>query len=94
MILAKVKGNVVATQKNQHLKNNRLLVVQPVDLKGNFIGKTMVAMDVVEAGEGDLVLVLKEGGGARIIFNNPKLPLQAVIVAVVDNLDVDPKYQK
>lgn len=89
MFLAKIVGTVVATQKNQHLCNNRLLVVQPVDPKGNTTGNTMVALDVVSAGEGDLVLVMKEGGSARIIFNDPKIPLQAVIVAVVDNLEVN-----
>lgn len=89
MFLAKIVGTVVATQKNQHLANNRLLVVQPVDPKGNAMGATMVALDVVDAGEGDLVLVMKEGGSARIIFHDPKIPLQAVVVGVVDNLEVD-----
>ncbi len=89
MFLAKIVGTAVATQKNEHLKNNRLLVVQPVDPKGNDSGSTMVALDVVDAGEGDLVLVMKEGGSARIIFNDPKIPLQAVVVGVVDNLEVN-----
>jgi microcompartment protein CcmK/EutM len=50
----------------------------------------MIALDVVDAGEGDLVLMMREGGGARILFNDPEIPLQSVIVAVVDRLDVDP----
>ena len=89
MILAKVEGTVVATHKNEHLANNRLLVIQPVDLEGNAIGNHMIALDVVDAGEGDLVLVMKEGGSARMIFNDPQIPLQSVVVAVVDDLDVD-----
>ncbi len=91
MILCKVIGTVVATHKNQHLANNRLLVVQPVDLEGNFIGNNLVALDRVDAGEGDLVLTMKEGGSARLIFNDPKIPLQAVVVAVVDDLHVEPE---
>ncbi len=89
MFLAKIIGTVVATQKNAHLRHNRLLVVQPVDLEKKPTGTSMVALDVVDAGEGDLVLVMKEGGSARIIFQNPKIPLQAVVVAVVDELDVN-----
>lgn len=94
MILSRVIGSVVASHKNIHLANNKLLVVQPVDLKGNFIGTSMVALDKVDAGETDLVLVMKEGGSARIIFNNKKIPLQAVVVAVVDDFDVSPEILK
>lgn len=90
MILCRVLGTVVATQKNKHLEHNRLLVVQPVDLDDKAIGSSMVALDVVDAGEGDLVLVMKEGGGARIIFNDPDIPLQTVVVAVVDEFQVAP----
>lgn len=88
MILCKVVGNIVATQKNIHLENNRLLLVQPVDLQGNYISASMVALDLVDAGEDDTVIVVKEGGSARIAFNNPKIPLQSFIVAVVDNIDI------
>ncbi|NUM36755.1 MAG: EutN/CcmL family microcompartment protein [Candidatus Brocadiae bacterium] len=88
MILAKIEGTVVATQKNSHLQNNRLLVAQPVDVAGKAIGTSFVAMDVVDAGVGDLVLVMKEGGSARIIFQDNEIPLQSVVVAVVDNLEI------
>ena len=88
MILCKVDGTIVASHKNKHLCNNRLLIVQPVDLEKNAIGNSLVALDVVDAGEGDLVLIIKEGGSARMIFNNPNLPLQAVVVATVDDMDI------
>lgn len=91
MILAKIEGTVVASHKNAHLKNNRLLVVQPVDLQGKPIGASMVALDVVDAGLGDLVLVMKEGGSARIIFQDQEIPLQSVVVAVVDDMDIHPE---
>ena len=90
MILARVEGTVVATQKDEHLRHNRLLVVQPVDLEYKSIGASMVALDVVDAGEGDLVLVMKEGGSARMIFNDPEMPLQSVVVAVIDRIDAHP----
>lgn len=89
MILGRIIGSVVATQKNRHLEHNRLLIVQPVDLNTKKpLGNSMVALDKVDAGEGDLVLMIREGGGARIAFDNPKIPLQAVVVAVVDHLEV------
>ncbi len=90
MILCRVEGSVVATQKNQHLEHNRLLVVQPVDVDGKPQGSSMIALDVVDAGEGDLVLMIREGGCARIIFNDPDIPLQAVVVAVVDHVQIAP----
>lgn len=88
MILCTVVGNVVATQKNKHLRNNRLLLVQPIDLKGNHINSSLVAFDRVDAGEGDTVIVVKEGGSARLTFGNPKMPLQIFIVGIVDDLDI------
>ncbi len=89
MILCQVVGTVVATQKNVHLENNRLLIVQPIDLNGKDLGASMVALDRVDAGEGDRVIVMKEGGSARIIFQNPEIPLQSVVIAVVDDMDID-----
>lgn len=88
MILCKVTGEVVAPQKDRHLERNRLLIVHPIDLSRNLTGVSFLALDVVDAGVGDIVLVNKEGGGARIIFNDNEIPLQAVVVAVVDNIEV------
>lgn len=94
MILCQVVGTVVATQKNVHLENNRLLVVQPIDLNGNELGASMIALDRVDAGEGDRVIVMKEGGSARLIFQNPEIPLQSVVIAVVDDMDISPEVLK
>ena len=59
LILAKVKGNLVSTQKNSYLVGQKLLLVHPIDLESNFIGKNdVVAIDVAEAGIGDTVLWL------------------------------------
>lgn len=87
MILGQVKGSVVATQKHERLGHNRILIVQPVDPEGVPVGASLLALDRVDAGEGDRVLVNKEGGGARIVFRDPETPVQAVIVAVVDRVD-------
>ena len=90
MILCRVVGDAVAPVKNEHLEGAKLLLCQPVDLadqpKG---GASLVALDRVQAGPGDLVLVNKEGGGARIVYRNDATPIQCVIVAVVDGFDID-----
>ena len=51
-------------------------------------GRPLLALDRVDAGVGDLVLVNKEGGSARILYENEETPVQAVIVAVVDDIEV------
>jgi microcompartment protein CcmK/EutM len=89
MILCRVLGSVTSTQKNEHLSRNKLLVCQPVGLDQTTPdGPSFLALDVAQAGAGDLVLVNKEGSGARLIFQDEKIPLQTVVVAVVDGLEV------
>ena len=88
MILARVTGEVWATIKNPRFEGKKILVVQPLKPDLTPQGSTLLALDHVEAGVEDLVLVNKEGGSARIIFQDPDIPVQAVIVAVVDGLDV------
>ncbi len=91
MILCRVVGTVTAPVKDPNLEHNKLLLCQPVDLDGERAlakAPSFIALDVAQAGEGDLVLVNKEGGGARIIFGNEKIPIQTVVVAVVDGVEV------
>lgn len=88
MIIGLVTGSVVSTHKNEHLKGYKLLVVQPVDLERRPIGPDLLAIDEVNAGVSDLVLVMREGGSARIILDNKKIPVQAVIVGVIDNFHI------
>lgn len=88
MIICLVTGSVVSTHKNEHLTGYKLLVVQPVDLERRPIGPDLLAIDEVNAGVNDLVLVMREGGSARIILDNKKIPVQAVVVGVIDNFHV------
>jgi len=90
LVLAKVKGNVVSTQKNTHLKGHKLLIVHPVDLNNKYIGKKdIVALDFVDAGIGDIVLLVQEGKAVQQILGHRKAPVHSVIVAVVDSIDVN-----
>jgi microcompartment protein CcmK/EutM len=88
MVLCKVLGPVVATEKHPAFARLKLLVVQPVDEKGAPAGRSFLAVDrAVQAGEGDTVLVLREGTGIRQLFGIPltgKLPIRSCIVGIVD----------
>jgi len=88
MILSKVIGTIVATQKNEHLRQHKILIVQPIDLDGNLIGRDILALDFVDAGVGDIVLVVQEGQSAAQIIKDNKAPVHSVVVAVVDGLEV------
>jgi microcompartment protein CcmK/EutM len=88
MRLCRVKGTVVSTAKHPSYVGQKLLVVQPVDGAGKDQGHSFLAVDRVQAGEGDLVLVNSEGNGARQLFaTKEKLPIRSVIVGIVDQVD-------
>ena len=90
MILGKVTGNVVSTAKHSAYVGHKLLIVQPIDEHGSANGKKFLAVDNAQAGEGDTVLVLREGNGVRQILqaSNPP-PLLELIVGIVDHIEVD-----
>lgn len=93
MTLAKVKGNLVSTQKNSYLVGHKLLLVHPIDLNKSFIGKNdVVAIDFVDAGIGDTVLLVQEGKAVQQILGHRKAPVHSVVVAVVDSIDVNTSY--
>ena len=93
MILAKVKGNLVSTQKNSYLVGQKLLLVHPIDLNNNYIGKNdVVAIDVVDAGIGDTVLLVQEGKAVQQILGHKNAPVHSVVVAVVDSIDANSSY--
>jgi len=88
VVLAKVKGNVVSTHKNENLNGNKLMIVQQIDLEGNFIGKRdVVAIDLIDSGIGDTVLLVQEGDAVQQIIKNKKTPVHSIIVAIVDKID-------
>jgi microcompartment protein CcmK/EutM len=87
MILAKVSGTVVATRKDERLVSTKLLVVRPIDPSGKPEGNYLVAVDTVDAGLGDTVLVVS-GSSARMASGLKDCPVDAAIVGVVDQIDV------
>jgi len=86
MYIGKVIGTVVSTIKIDHLDGRKLLLVDQLDLQGNETGAYDIAVDVVQAGPGDTVLVLDEGNGARQILKLDPGAIRAVVVGVVDEV--------
>ena len=88
MILSKVTGTIVATQKKEALKDQKILIVQPMTLDGKPLGRDFLALDMVDAGVGDTVLVVQEGQAAAQLLKRKDVPVHSVVVAVVDGLEV------
>lgn len=87
MILCKVLGTVVATEKHPAFSGRKLLVVLPLDEKRRPQGKSFLAVDHSScAGEGDTVLVMREGNGVRQVLKDKTLPIRSLIVGVVDEV--------
>jgi ethanolamine utilization protein EutN len=86
MYIGKVIGTVVATIKISHLDQHKLLLVDQLDLHGQETGYYDIAVDVVQAGPGDTVLVIDEGNGARQILGLDPGAVRAVVVGVVDEV--------
>jgi microcompartment protein CcmK/EutM len=86
--IAKVIGTVVATVKISHLDGHKLLLVDQLDLQGEETGYYDIAVDVVQAGPGDTVLVIDEGNGARQILGLDPGAVRAVVVGVVDEVRI------
>ncbi len=90
MILARVVGNVVATQKNDRYEGGRILVVQPVDLAGKDEGGELLALDSVDAGAGETVIVVREGWSASTASTgHAGAAIDAAIVGIVDSIHTD-----
>ena len=87
MTLCKVMGNVVATAHHPSFDGRKLLVVQPLDESRRPVGDSFLAIDMVQAGRGDLVLVNREGNGNRQILKmGAQVPIRSLIVGIVDEI--------
>jgi len=87
MLLARIVGTVVATRKDPRLVSNKLLLARPVDPKGKLEGNYLVAIDTVNAGVGETVLIVS-GSSARMAAGMKETPVDAAIVGIVDTVDV------
>ena len=87
MILAKVVGTVVATRKDERLLASKLLVAQPLGPSGTTDGNYLVAVDTVDAGVGETVLIVS-GSSARMAQGFKDCPVDAAIIGIVDQIDI------
>jgi len=94
MFVAKVTGSLVSTQKVQTMVGHKLMVVEPYRLDAEkrkslvTTGRTFVAVDTVGAGEGEFVLIT-QGSSARLTPETKNLPIDTVIIGIVDSVHVD-----
>ncbi|MBC8277688.1 MAG: EutN/CcmL family microcompartment protein [FCB group bacterium] len=93
MVLGKVIGSVWATRKDDKLKNLKFLIVRHLNFDMTFKDSFSVAVDAVGAGAGEIVLTAS-GSSARLTELTDKKPVDTVIMAIVDKLDVDPAWNK
>jgi microcompartment protein CcmK/EutM len=91
MNMAKVIGNIVATQKNNCLSGKKLLLIQSVDIEGKFYGEEFIAVDGVGAGIGDMVLIIAEGGSARQVTkaDSQLAPIDTCIAGIIDSINIE-----
>jgi microcompartment protein CcmK/EutM len=87
--LARVTGAVVSTHRHANLGEKKLLLVRRLDLDDQEEGAEVLALDVIGVGVGERVLVVQEGNAARTLFEDQKIPVQAVVVGVVDDVQIE-----
>ncbi len=87
MVIGRVVGNVVATRKNRKLEGAKLLLVQPLELDGADRGAPVIAIDAVDAGPGDRVLLVLDGKAAMQALGRGVAAVDAAVVGVVDAID-------
>ena len=89
MITGIVTGEIFSTINHRFYDGKKLLIVECTDEKGGLTGDYVVAVDVVDAGVGEPVLVLGEGNGARQVFGDSRAPVRSVIVGIIDDVSVE-----
>jgi microcompartment protein CcmK/EutM len=88
MQIASVIGTTISTIKDEKVRGSKLLILRQTDETGEIIGKPYVAVDLVDAGVDDLVLT-GHGSSARQTYQTKDCPVDAVVMAVIDHLEVD-----
>ena len=89
MIIARVVGNVVSTQKERSHEGKKILLIQPLDLQNQPMGDAIVALDAVDAGVGDRVLAVQEGFSAMTSVGHTESPIDAAVIGVVDLVEFE-----
>lgn len=88
MLIGRVIGDVVATQKSPSHEGSKILVVQPLNLDGTDRGDPVLALDAVSAGMGEKVLLTTEGFSAMTTVGRPNSPIDAAVIGIIDSVDL------
>jgi ethanolamine utilization protein EutN len=88
LLIARVIGSVVATVKHDSHEGRKALLVQPLNLDGSDRGDAVVALDAVDAGVGDRVLLVTEGFSAMTSVGRPNSPIDMAVIGVIDRVDL------
>ena len=88
MMMAKVQGSVVSSLKHRDYERKNVFVIQPVDPDLNPVGNSLLAVDGAKAGVGDIVLIIDEGGSAKVVLEDSNLTaIRCVIAGIIDSVD-------
>ncbi len=90
MLIGRVIGELVATQKHPSHEGRKVLIVQPLNLDGSNRGDAVIALDAVDAGVGDRVLVVTEGFSAMTSVGRPQSPIDMAVIGFIDQIEVIP----
>jgi ethanolamine utilization protein EutN len=88
VLIGKVVGDVVATQKTPSHVGRKILIVQPLQLDGSDRGEAVLALDSVDAGVGDRVLLVTEGFSAMTAVGRPNSPIDMAVIGIIDTVDL------
>jgi ethanolamine utilization protein EutN len=88
MLIGKVVGDIVATQKTPSHVGRKILLVQPLQLDGSDRGEAVLALDSVDAGVGDRVLLVTEGFSAMTAVGRPNSPIDMAVIGIIDTVDL------
>lgn len=88
MLIGRVIGEVVATQKHASHEGRKVLVVQPLNLDGSDRGDAVLALDAVDAGVGDRILLATDGWAASSAVGRPQSPIDMAVIGFIDEIDV------
>ena len=90
MLIGRVIGEVVATHKHASHEGRKVLIVQPLNLDGSDRGDAVLALDAVDAGVGDRVLLATDGWAASSAVGRPQTPIDMAVVGFIDEIEVIP----
>jgi len=87
LIIGRVSGSLNSTINHSFYESKRILIVDKINPDGSDTGDYLIALDTVDAGAGETVLIIDEGNSARQVFGSKDAPVRSVIVGIVDTID-------